>query len=55
MMTDPSPASPVARDADVLRAPGQEATMPAHITFVLEKRGEQRLIVQATTRSASWC
>jgi hypothetical protein len=30
-----------------LKAVGQEMTLPARITFVLEKRGEQWLIVQA--------
>jgi len=46
-----SAAGPVAwaaADADFnLKAGGQEMTLPARITFVLEKRGEEWLIVQA--------
>ena len=38
----------VATDAEfTVRAGDEEKTIPAHITFVLEKRGEQWLIVQA--------
>jgi ketosteroid isomerase-like protein len=38
----------VATDADfAVKAGGREMTMPAHITFVLEKRGERWLVVQA--------
>jgi ketosteroid isomerase-like protein len=38
----------VATDASFnLKADGQEMTLPARITFVLEKRGEQWLIVRA--------
>jgi len=49
--TSVSAAGPVAWaavDADfTVRAGGQETTLPAHITFVLEKRGESWLIVHA--------
>ena len=42
------PVAWVATDASFsLKAGGQEMTLPARITFVLEKRGEQWLIVQA--------
>ena len=48
--TSISAAGPVAwaaTDASFsLKADGQEMTLPARITFVLEKRGEQWLIVQ---------
>jgi uncharacterized protein (TIGR02246 family) len=41
------PVAWVATDASFsLKADGQEMTLPARITFVLEKRGEQWLIVQ---------
>jgi ketosteroid isomerase-like protein len=37
-----------AADADfTVKADGQETTLPVHITFVLEKRGDQWLIVHA--------
>ena len=37
-----------ATDADfTVRAGGQETTLPVHITFVLEKRGDRWLIVHA--------
>ncbi|MET0772571.1 MAG: nuclear transport factor 2 family protein [Candidatus Limnocylindrales bacterium] len=46
-----SAAGPVAwaaADADfTVRASGRQTTIPAHITFVLEQRGEQWLIQQA--------
>ena len=43
-----------ATDADfTVKAGGQEMTLPAHITFVLEKRGEQWLIVHAHYSFAS--
>lgn len=48
------PAAWAAADADfTVRAGGREMTMPAHITFVLEKRGEQWLIVHAHYSLAS--
>ena len=38
----------VAADADfTVRAGGQETTLPVHVTFVLEKREDQWLIVHA--------